>query len=261
MSKNTKNAKNQCTGLTKANERCKRNGKIEVTYNDNKYDLCGIHNKSFDKSKDNGNFKFYFELEDYSRQNQATEEGLECSIHDDKIQPLDAEGIKKLIIDNNSIYSDSDDDTIKQDPKNKSEYIRSNFYDDSEENDDIINCVQIKSVNGKILYIDKSTEKIYEKDTDDSDNDDINISEGFTLYGIEIGELTQVSDKKAPIVYKGHYYIASREEEIKYKRKMYKCCALTDKCYQLGDYGIYDFFGKGYRNNRGHFTIKPHITE
>jgi len=258
----SKNTKNQCTGLTKAGSRCKRNGKYEVMYNDNKYNLCGIHNKSFNKSIDN--FKFYIDMEEYTRQNHIPEEGLECSISDNNTQPLDVEGIKKLIIDNNSIYSDSDNednDEIEQDPNNKSEYIRSNFYEDGQEsNYDIINCVKIKTINGKTLYLDKSTYKIYEEDTDDSD-DDMDISQGFTLYGIEIGELTRVSDKKAPIVYKGHYYIASSEEEIKYKRKMYKCCALTDKCYQLGNYGIYDYFGNGYRNNRGRYTIKPYISE
>ena len=59
MSKNTKNAKNQCSGLTKVNERCKRNGKFEVMYNDNKYNLCGIHNKSFDKTDENMSFTRY----------------------------------------------------------------------------------------------------------------------------------------------------------------------------------------------------------
>ena len=241
----SKNIKNQCTGLTKAGSRCKRNGKFEVMYNDNKYNLCGTHNNSFDLSKDNGNFKFYFESENYPRQNKVTEEGSECSIHNNT-QPLDAKGIKKIIIHNNSIYSDSDNEDnneIKQNPNDESEYICPNFYEDGQE----AKYHKIKTtINDEILYINDLTEKIYNKD---SDND------------IEIGELTRVSDKKAPIVYKGHYYIASREEEIKYKRKMYRCCALTDKCYQLGDYGIYDFFGKGYRNNRGLFTIKPHITE
>lgn len=263
----SKNTKIQCAGLTKTGKRCSRNGKYEITHNDNnKYNLCGTHNKSYEKSKDNGdisNFKIFIELEEYSRQNQITEEGLECSIHDDNIEqnnnPIDKNSIKKIIMDNNSFYSDSEDE-IEQDPNNKSEYIRKDFYDDGDENDDIINCVQFRAVNGQILFLEKSTYKLYIKDTDD--DDEMNgKTKNFTLYGIEIGELTRVSDKKAPIVYKGHYWIASREKEIKYNKKMYKICDLTEKCYQLGDYGIYDYFGNGYRNNRGRYSIKPYISE
>jgi len=87
--------------------------------------------------------------------------------------------------------------------------------DEEDEDEDGLECKEITTSDGRLLYLDDKTQTIYSPDGDDG--------------GSEMGTLVAVSDKTS-LEIDGKSHIVAKP--INYQKKEYQRCVLSDKLYQ-----------------------------
>lgn len=136
---------------------------------------------------------------------------------------------------------EEEDKKEEKDTKEEEEETEINEEKENEENEEEeIDAEEIKTKDGRELCYSISNNKIYEQDKDDHK---------------ELGELLEVNDNEAPILYGGKNCIVSSEHPIEKNNIEYTVCALSDKVYKKMDDG-YVKVGKIKRLKNGKIDIE-----
>lgn len=126
-----------------------------------------------------------------------------------------------LLEDNNELTDDESNLEEDEELDNKNS---SNEEDESSEEE--VECEEIKTIDGRTLYLDPINNKIYNPEGDNSGN--------------EFANFIEVEYKKAPIKYKEKYYICGVKFE--YEDTEYIKCKLTNKVFSFDE--PHEFIGK-----------------
>lgn len=111
---------------------------------------------------------------------------------------------------------EDDDQQSEADAEAEDDEVEEADDDDDEEGDeDALECKEITTTDGRLLYLDEDSKIIYSPDGDDG--------------GSEMGTLIQVADKTSLMIDDKFHIVAN---PINYQKKQYQRCALSDKLYQ-----------------------------